>query len=1686
MRATQHVLLSLTLGMSLSSCFQLPTQSVGQVTVLDGSARSVSAKQVSENKSAATIDPQAKSAQLLAAPSSGNLSGSSITVQPGSLAIAAELVVEEAVPLGETSLVSELNLTEEVAVQSVSSGLIIRPTEGVNLAQPLTINMPIPVSAGFRLQSTQNIVVFYKQYVGDSLVSGLIPGQKISIKGDGTVSFEGYFGAYWVALVSKAVTEEKKVASEEPIVNTQRVSVIQSTGVVTESAIVAKAIIPELQWKGPELSFDANNRRALLVASIVSGAAVSGCKVDFFSSINAKTGLVFDSGSQTRFSLPIKRDDAHSLLGRFRCLDAEGRSTVSPWSPVVQIPAVRVLAPAVSWASVELRLEAASKTLQLAASTVNNRVLKSCRAIFQAGTAGSAAITIETGATLSANYIYPGTTSETFTARFVCKDEEDREVTSPWSIALKVGSTALPPPAPSTSTAGTSSPSLTWNATSLLYNAGSRSVTMQAYPSSSAGFSACRAEFAQDPAAVSPVVINTGSALTQTFTPALTSAHTLYARLKCSLSGSDVVSPWSDPVAIPAATVANPYCSIDPPVVGIYGSWGTTVAMFYDYMGRVSGTCRYELDVYIDKPVNFFVRNDTNGLNCGLNTHPTVGDGTSINLNCAMASLGSFGSHFMKLERGNYRAVLDFTGNKDQPSLTLTQLACPSGDLYAMVSSSNAFGTPSIADKMTHYGACEFEKSGVSLDWTSYVKFTDNSGSVSCSGGAYLPSSGSAWGSCAVTSSSYQVSSTGTYNLSLRRGLSGGQSNPQDFSLEVSQQNNCADSYYLMGPTAAGAAAIEGVNKFMFREQAGSQCVYEFPWVATQNAPAIRIANQSGSKLCGAPSLWSSSSNNEVYGMDCSVGAPALTSSFIASARPYLFTLWVDSATGSPFQFEVKEAAARCEEKYFFQPNAAAGSFAASPRMLQEVAECVYEFEWTPGSNVGFHILEDSSYYERQICGLSPTSPLVKADGVGVFMQCDRGSQGFPNATYVAGISLGSTYKVQVDFREAPFDENPKIKVTPLTPAPCLDEFYIVGNSDFGGSAAASNKLTKVSGCNFSYDYTPTMNNSGSLQLLWSHNGSALVACGSSESFINLSDDYALDCSGAASQLQNIYLNVDRSYRISVTQRAGSKVFAIRDLAPSCSASETFKLAGPAASSLTMAQTTFSTAGTSCVYELVWTPSSNSSSFWLEGTGMNSDVCGLSTAGEVLSSNGVQRNVICGVRDPALIRPISASLTAGESYRLVVKRDRRDKLATIRVESLVTFGLISGSNGSGSFGSISGSSSHPGARYHAARWTDSSGKLWVFGGQGYTSNGGYGQLNDLWMYDPTSNIWTFKSGNQSPNTVGSYGTQGSPSSSNQPGARFGATTWSFGSKLWLFGGEGIDMIGSPGKLNDLWSYDVISEQWTWHKGSQYVSSSGNDGGGFGDGPSYDPMARAGAVGWTSGSGELWLYGGDSSGGYRSDVWSFNPSTQNWAWRSGSSTSNVTGSGNPLDGLAYASAWTTPDGKFWLFGGTFGTNNFEGGLWVYEPSSASWYLQLDGSADGRGLFGSLGTSDSNSRPAARQMAASWIDGSGNLWLFGGNGVDGSGFSSSNSYLNDIWVYKPGTNTWTWMAGSNSANVNGYANMSGTFSPDHRIGSRKAPLGWHVGGQSYIFGGYGYDTYSSIGFLNDLWKFSISAP
>jgi N-acetylneuraminic acid mutarotase len=370
----------------------------------------------------------------------------------------------------------------------------------------------------------------------------------------------------------------------------------------------------------------------------------------------------------------------------------------------------------------------------------------------------------------------------------------------------------------------------------------------------------------------------------------------------------------------------------------------------------------------------------------------------------------------------------------------------------------------------------------------------------------------------------------------------------------------------------------------------------------------------------------------------------------------------------------------------------------------------------------------------------------------------------------------------------------------------------------------------------------------------------------------------------------------------------------------------------------------------------------------------------------------------------------------------------------------------------------------PPTRTYEVTWTDADGHFWLFGGSNFTS--GLNYFNDLWEFDPGTNEWTWMAGD---NTIGNncpviatlancgqpgvYGTLGEPAPTNSPGARENAQSWiDKNGNLWLYGGLGFDGAGYFAQLNDLWEFDTSTLQWTWKGGNSTVPVLYNCDGCYSGIPPVPGTEGTPAAANTPGS------------------------------------------------LFVGTTWADDKGNFWLFAGWGETPGgyaaVANDLWEFDPSAGEW-TWIGGSPnfgiDGRvpGIYGTLGTPAPGNFPGSRWEDATWVDTSGNLWLFGGQGADAAGIYEG--ILNDLWKYDPTIGEWTWMGGSSTFSCANYpqqyCHVSGVYgtlgqpSPGNIPGSRLLASSWRDNsGNFWMFGGTGFDSNSDWSYLNDLWEFN----
>lgn len=257
--------------------------------------------------------------------------------------------------------------------------------------------------------------------------------------------------------------------------------------------------------------------------------------------------------------------------------------------------------------------------------------------------------------------------------------------------------------------------------------------------------------------------------------------------------------------------------------------------------------------------------------------------------------------------------------------------------------------------------------------------------------------------------------------------------------------------------------------------------------------------------------------------------------------------------------------------------------------------------------------------------------------------------------------------------------------------------------------------------------------------------------------------------------------------------------------------------------------------------------------------------------------------------------------------------------ATLAVSIAFFLTACGGSSAANQLSSVSGAqgfaaiSNVPGAPYS---WTDSSGN--TSDGQSYASNRTGAQLNDLWEFKPTTELWSWVSGSSTQNeiylaampelsptanawtwasgsnTADTSGIYAIASVSNIPGARYGWTDSS--------GDFSVDQLYASNRtsrttaqLNDSSEFNPAAETWSWVSGS-------------------------------SAQNEIYL----------ASMPELSPSADTWTWVSGS-TEGVVAASNAPGVRCHSVAWVESGGNSWLScGDDLQANASLNDLWRYGP------------------------------------------------------------------------------------------------------------------------------------------------------
>lgn len=402
-----------------------------------------------------------------------------------------------------------------------------------------------------------------------------------------------------------------------------------------------------------------------------------------------------------------------------------------------------------------------------------------------------------------------------------------------------------------------------------------------------------------------------------------------------------------------------------------------------------------------------------------------------------------------------------------------------------------------------------------------------------------------------------------------------------------------------------------------------------------------------------------------------------------------------------------------------------------------------------------------------------------------------------------------------------------------------------------------------------------------------------------------------------------------------------------------------------------------------------------------------------------------------------------------------------DSIANTNRTEIPYFTWESGSSRINEFGS----DGMPAARGGAVGWRDGSGNLYMFGGHGFTPNGGRTFLNDLWKYNRRSGRW-------SDLTLQTPGPAPTP--------RYAASSSQRARHFFVFGGHGLDASGRLGPLSDLWLRS--KRGWQLVAGKSEVELPGIY---KGASTKLRPGGRYVAAGTSDRRGNFWLFGGEGldergNRGVLNDLWMFDG--KHWTWVAGSNEiaarSTYTSKKAAPGARREMQIYSDRQNDLWMFGGEGydgqGTYGFLNDLWQFDGKQWKW-VSGDQTRNGKGVYGVKGVPAKTNLPGARTGAQTWLDANGTFWVFSGYGYDANG---AVGFLQDLWKFED--SKWCWMGGERELSTEGHYGDKGLADPSNLPGARTNSVTWRFGNQLWMFSGNGFDETGAQGVLNDLWK------
>lgn len=432
-------------------------------------------------------------------------------------------------------------------------------------------------------------------------------------------------------------------------------------------------------------------------------------------------------------------------------------------------------------------------------------------------------------------------------------------------------------------------------------------------------------------------------------------------------------------------------------------------------------------------------------------------------------------------------------------------------------------------------------------------------------------------------------------------------------------------------------------------------------------------------------------------------------------------------------------------------------------------------------------------------------------------------------------------------------------------------------------------------------------------------------------------------------------------------------------------------------------------------------------------------------------------------------------------------------------------------NSSNSWGTklVSSPTNSPSPRNFMAVFSDGA-RMFFHGGSGEDSVATSGRLGDVWAFDPLAGIlfgeWMWTAGPNLANQNSVNFSPGVPHASNEMGGRIRhSAAYNFAINKTAIGyGEGFNTSGFDSFNGDIWLYDHSSDNLFHYAGDETTGSKATVLGAFGaPDPLTIPGGRIGCCMWVDNFGYFAVGLGngidtDATLGLLSDFYFLTPISGLFLDFSITALADKpsivvddTGfdPGNRPPARAFSAYWpqSNSDGQLYFLGGQ---GYFSDNTGAFNEANDLW--RIDGAASvnwavDSGTYSVLHPEDSGTpgSPSGRNGAAVW-EVNGVVYCFGGFG--NSDTLLGNEYLQSMFKLDTNAASPKWerlnsITGPNGAGVYG----GGTFDAANIPGARAFGVAFVNplnADELILFGGEGYDSAPSLGFLADVLVYSIS--